>query len=135
MRPIRHDDYEEMAATFQCLQIKILNEVLKRHGIDEAKQRQEICGDYIFAVGEFLDQHWFENEGRRLHPLLCFSEKFLNSDTDPTDLGDVFSSVRDVLVSRICFWQHFVLLRGQRRDDSGFADWRGRRGQLSTGCS
>jgi len=90
MRPIRDDDYEEMAATFQCLQIKMLNEVLKRHGISEAKQRQEICGDYLFAVGEFLDQHWFESEGRRLHPLLCFSENFLNTDTDPADLGDVF---------------------------------------------
>ena len=87
---IRDDDYEEMAATFQCIQIKELNDVLKRHGIVDAKQREEICADYLFSIGEFLDQQWFECEGKRLHPMLCFSETFLNTDTNPEDLGDLY---------------------------------------------
>ena len=38
----RTDDYEEMAATWQCLEIARLNEVLKASGLSDKQLRQTI---------------------------------------------------------------------------------------------
>ena len=67
--------YEEHAAAFQCLEIARLNEVLKEHGITDPQQRQAICSAFAFSSGNFLDQGWFQSEGRQLYPTLCFAER------------------------------------------------------------
>ena len=90
MQPTRDHAYEEMAATLQCIQIKMLNDVLRQHGIIKTELREKICGDFTFALGDFIDRNWFETEGRRLFPLICFTETFLDSDTDPANLGNVY---------------------------------------------
>jgi len=75
MEIIKEDTYEEMAATYQCLEIARLNEVLKRHGITDVALRQQICSDYISDTGYFLDACWFKSGGKKLYPDLCFAER------------------------------------------------------------
>lgn len=87
----RDDAYEEMASTYQCIQIDNLNNALKEHGVDDPAIRRKICEHFVFAMGNFHDQYWFEAEGRRVYPLLCFSTRFLNVDTDVGQLGDVYA--------------------------------------------
>ena len=87
----RDDAYEEMASTYQCLQIDALNNALKENGVDDVALRRKVCEQFTFAMGNLHDQHWFDSEGQRVHPLLCFSPRFLNTDTDVTQLGDVYA--------------------------------------------
>src|SRR5262245_51524719 len=91
MEIVRDDAYEEMASTFQCIQLQHLNNVLKENGIASADARRKICEEYLFGLGNFLDQYWFVSGGRRVYPLLCFSTNFLNTDVTSTDLGTVFA--------------------------------------------
>jgi hypothetical protein len=72
---IRDDDYEEIAASYQCLEIDRLNQVLKKHGIVDIGVRQKICEEYIFDSGSFLDSGWFRSGDRILWPELCFAER------------------------------------------------------------
>ena len=83
--PVEQDDvYEEMAATYQVIEIGRLNEVLKKHNIP-AEVRREICTDYFFDSGVFLDSGWLKVSGKQVWPSLCFAEKPL----DPNEgLGD-----------------------------------------------
>ena len=90
-RLIRDDAYEEMAATYQCIQIDELNNALKDNGIEDVAVRRKICERFLFAMGNFHDQYWFETEGKRVHPLLCFSSQFLNVDSDVNAIGDVYT--------------------------------------------
>ena len=69
------DAYEEMAATWQCLEIARLNDVLKSSGVTSQQLRKEICSRYFFGSGDFLDSGWFECAGKPLHPGLCFAER------------------------------------------------------------
>jgi hypothetical protein len=45
------------------------------------------------AIGNFHDQGWFRpSEGAdRVYPLLCFSKRFLDSDLQIGELGEVFA--------------------------------------------
>ena len=88
---VRDDAYEEMGSAYQCIQIDNLNQALKDHGISDKAMRHKICEQFVFAMGNFHDQYWFEADGRRVHPLLCFSTEFLNVDTDVNQLGDVYA--------------------------------------------
>lgn len=86
MEIVKSDEFDEMAATYQCLEIARLNEVLKRHGIADAQTREAICKDYIFDSSHFLDAGWFKSGDRTLWPELCFAERPL----DPQEgLGDI----------------------------------------------
>ena len=71
----RTDDCEEMAATWQCLEIARLNDVLKASGLANKQLRQEICTRYFLDSGHFLDAGWFECEGRRVYPEICSAER------------------------------------------------------------
>ncbi|CAN5750005.1 hypothetical protein BH20ACI4_BH20ACI4_17320 [soil metagenome] len=88
---IRDDVYEEIAATFQCVEVLELDKALKDCGIESKELRRKICDRYFFAIGNFHDQYWFEAEGKKFHPMLCFSETFLDTDTDETKLGTVYA--------------------------------------------
>ncbi|MBC8352430.1 MAG: hypothetical protein H8E66_10610 [Planctomycetes bacterium] len=88
---IRDDAYEEMGSAYQCIQINNLNGALKDHGISDAAVRRKICEQFVFAMGNFHDQYWFESEGQRVYPLLCFSPRLLNVYSDVNQLGDVFA--------------------------------------------
>ena len=86
MRIVKSDEYEEMAAVYQCLEIARLNEVLKSHGIVDAEARQVICKEYFFDSGNFLDAGWFKSGGKTLWPELGFAERPL----DPEEgLGEI----------------------------------------------
>lgn len=87
---IRDDAYEEIAATFQTIEVFELDETLKECGIDDKELRQKICHRYFFGIGNFHDQYWFKVEDKTFHPLLCFSETFLDTNVDETKLGNVY---------------------------------------------
>ncbi|HEY7329259.1 MAG TPA: hypothetical protein VH592_16575 [Gemmataceae bacterium] len=84
--PIEQDDsYEVMAATYQVIEIARLNEVLKRHKIPE-HARREICTDYFFENGVFLDSGWLKLSGNQVFPTFCFAER----PVDPNEgLGEI----------------------------------------------
>jgi hypothetical protein len=88
---VRDDAYEEVAATYQLIQVFTLNEVLKVGGITSIKTRRKICEQFAFAMGNFHDQYWFKSGDQKYYPLLCFSEKFLNTDTKVAALGKVLA--------------------------------------------
>ena len=95
MNIIKDDSYEEIAATYQCLEIDRLNEVLKHHGITDVALRRKICKSYIFDSGNFLDGGWFKSGDTTVYPELCFAERELTKDglQDPHTLymADFFS--------------------------------------------
>lgn len=81
--------YWALGSAFQEIQIMELNEALKKHGVGDAQLRQAICSRFAFGMGNFLDQYWMEVDGRKYYPLLCFSEKFLDVDVAPHEIGPV----------------------------------------------
>lgn len=87
----RDDIYEDIASTFQCIEVFELDEALKDCGIEDKELRKKICSRYFFGIGNFHDQYWFKVEDKKFHPLLCFSETFLDTNTDETKLGNVYS--------------------------------------------
>jgi len=66
------DHYEEMASTFQCLEVGRLNEIMKRNGIDDRKVRRAICEEYLFESSIFLEAGWLKAGDRIVSPELCF---------------------------------------------------------------
>ncbi|MHB1425282.1 MAG: hypothetical protein ACYC3I_19100 [Gemmataceae bacterium] len=92
-RLVRDDVYEEMASSYQCLQVSILDAALQENGIIDAAHRHKICESFLFVIGEFHDQGWFKPSAGadRVYPLLCFSKRFLNTDTPVGELGEIFA--------------------------------------------
>jgi hypothetical protein len=90
---VRDDDYEQMAASYQCVQIAALDAALQEHGVADAAVRQRICESFIFSMGNFHDQGWFKPspDAKPVFPLLCFTETFLNTDTPLESLGQVYA--------------------------------------------
>jgi hypothetical protein len=90
---VRDDAYEEMGLSYQCVQIATLDAALQEHGIADPGLRQQICESYIFNMGNFHDQGWFKAsaEADRVFPLLCFSKRFLNTDTPVDQLGPLYA--------------------------------------------
>ena len=86
MNIITEDEYEAMATTYQCLEIARLNEVLKQHGIDDAGLRRQICTQFMFDSGEFLDTGWFVTGSKRVYPELCFAERAYDEDEGPGEI-------------------------------------------------
>ncbi|MEN0110946.1 MAG: hypothetical protein AAF805_09505 [Planctomycetota bacterium] len=68
------DSYEEIAATYQCLLIDHLKQVLIENGVSNRDLRRQICQSFAFHQGVFDDQFWFEAEGKRWFPLLGFTQ-------------------------------------------------------------
>jgi hypothetical protein len=92
MAIVRDDDYESMGTAFQLIQVELLNQALKEHGIEDPSQRQAICATYTFAFGDFLDQCWFTSEGRRVYPMVCFAEQFPGNAEDLNELDPIYAS-------------------------------------------
>lgn len=81
--------YWGLGSAFTEIQIMELNEALKDCGVADVEQRQEICSRFAFGMGNFLDQYWMEVDGRKYYPMLCFSEKFLDTDVSIQEIGPV----------------------------------------------
>ncbi len=92
-RLVRDDAYEDMGASYQCLQVATLDAALQENGIADAAVRQKICASFLFTMGNFHDQCWFKPsaDSDPVYPLLCFSKKFLNTDTPIEELGQVYA--------------------------------------------
>jgi hypothetical protein len=73
--PVVQDDaYEEMAASYQLVEMARLNEVLQKHKVP-VKTRRKICEMYFFGAGVFLDSGWLKSEGKQVFPTLCFARR------------------------------------------------------------
>lgn len=85
--PVVQDDaYEEVAATYQLLEVARLNDILRRHKVAD-KARRKICEAYFFEASAFLDSGWLRvGEGEQLFPTLCFAERPVDPDEG---LGDI----------------------------------------------
>lgn len=79
MKVIESEEYEELAAAFQCVQISILDDALKQHGINE-DVRRSINKIFTLNFGLHLDQQWFETSRGETYPLVIFSEKHWKKD-------------------------------------------------------
>jgi len=92
-RLVRDDAYEDMGASYQCLQVSVLDEAMKEHGINDAAVRQKVCESFLFTMGNFHDRGWLKPSAdtEPVYPLLCFCERFLKSDTPVGELGNVYA--------------------------------------------
>jgi hypothetical protein len=89
--PVEQDDsYEEMAATYQVIEIARLNEVLKKYNVPD-KVRREICTDYFFDSGVFLDCGWLKISGQQVWPALCFAERPLDPEEGLGDIAKLYA--------------------------------------------
>ncbi len=77
---LKSEDYEEMAAAFQCSQIQILDKVLAENGI-APKKAKEIVESYTMKYSVLLDQYWIESEEGKVFPTVVFSSK--HQDYEP----------------------------------------------------
>ena len=69
-------DYDGLGSTYQVVEIALLNQVLKAHGITDKRKRRGICEDFIFDLGMIHDGGAFQTEagGKWFAPVICFSE-------------------------------------------------------------
>jgi hypothetical protein len=74
MNVVAGDLHDPCIATYQCLEADQLNTALKASGISDASKRREIIEHFLFHGGYFRDSCWFEQEGRRFRPVMCFEE-------------------------------------------------------------
>src|SRR5690606_5977261 len=90
---VRDDVYEEMGASYLCAQVAALDAALQEHGIADAAVRQQACGSFVFNMGNFHDQGWLRPsaDAEPVYPVLCFSRRFLNTDTPVAELGTVYA--------------------------------------------
>src|SRR5437762_3120944 len=92
-RLVRDDVYEEIGSSYQCLQVATLDAAMQENGITDAAVRQKVCETFLFAMGNLHDQGWLKSsaDAKPMYPLLCFSKRFLNTDTPVGELGDVYA--------------------------------------------
>jgi hypothetical protein len=74
MKYVPGDLHDPCVASYQTLELARLNEVLAENGLSDQERRRAICEQYFFNSGQFLDMGWFEEKGRRFHPVVCFEE-------------------------------------------------------------
>ncbi len=69
-------DYEGLAATYQVVEMALLNSILKAHGIADRRKRRKICQDFIFDQGVIIDEGAFQTEpgGKWYAPVPCFTD-------------------------------------------------------------
>lgn len=90
MDATRDEDYVDFGLSFQAIVVHHLNTILKEKGMEEPVDRREICETFLSGLGDFFDKYWLEYEGRRVFPLLAFSENHMNMGMSLEDLGQVF---------------------------------------------
>jgi hypothetical protein len=90
---VRDDEYEFMGSSYQRVQVATLDASLRENGVTDAAVRRSICESFLFAMGELHDQGWLKPtpDSDKVYPLLCFTKRFLNTDTPITNLGNVFA--------------------------------------------
>ena len=69
-------DYEDLAYTYQVVEVALLNSILKAHGITDRRKRRKICDDFIFDQGVIFDAGAFQTEpgGKWYAPVPCFAD-------------------------------------------------------------
>lgn len=69
-------DYEDLGTTYQVVEIALLNQVLKAHGISDKRKRRKICEDFFFDQGVIIDEGAFQMKpgGKWYAPVPCFAE-------------------------------------------------------------
>lgn len=87
----RDDRYELLAYEYLQILAAMLSTALQSNGVVDSETRHAICADFLFDLGVMLDEEPIRVESLTAYPLLCFSERFLNVDTDANDLGAVFA--------------------------------------------
>jgi hypothetical protein len=92
-RLVRDDAYEEMGAAYQCVQVSVLDAAMREHGVTDPAVRRKVAESFLFAMGDLHDQGWLRPsaESGPVYPLLCFSRRFLNTDTPVGELGEVYA--------------------------------------------
>jgi hypothetical protein len=75
-------DYEDLAHTYQVVEVALLNSILKAHGITDKRKRRKICDDFIFDQGLIFDEGGFQTEpgGKWYAPVPCFADAQGNPD-------------------------------------------------------
>jgi hypothetical protein len=66
--------HDSLRAHFQTVDIVRLNQVLVEAGVSDIELRRRILNSYFFNAGQFLDNGWFEAEGRKFAPSVSFEE-------------------------------------------------------------
>lgn len=90
MKVVKDESYDDMAATFQTMLFHWINDAMQQAGIDSLEARKETLRQFGFVFGVWFDQYWFEDSsGRRVFPLLAFSEQGPPSELEPGELGQV----------------------------------------------
>ena len=87
MKINRNDDYEEMAAAFQCFQIQTLYNTLMGNGV-EPKIIETICAEFSHSFGTGIDQCWVESEDGRVFPTIAFTKKHMDYEPDEIYLNN-----------------------------------------------
>src|SRR5262245_38393035 len=92
METIKGEQYGSVAAKYQLLEMARLNRVLKERGIVDKGVRYQICSDYFFPNGLFLDSDgdsmaW---KGKRLHPIVCFAERHPYTQETGTPISAIY---------------------------------------------
>src|SRR5690349_12898307 len=70
----RKPDYEKLGATYQVIEIALLNSVLKGCGITDKRKRRKICEEFIFCQGMIFDEGAFKEAGKWYAPVLDYVE-------------------------------------------------------------
>jgi hypothetical protein len=76
----RKPDYEKLGATYQVVEIALLNSVLKGCGITDRRKRRKICEEFVFCHGMIFDEGAFKEAGKWYAPVLNYTE--LRGDPD-----------------------------------------------------
>lgn len=66
------DEYEDMGMEFLARLTEMLSGVLEANGMMDRTQRKETCTQFLFELGNTLDQGSLKCGGANVHPVMCF---------------------------------------------------------------
>ena len=94
---IEQDDNFYWTAGYEFVEVLVdeLNSSLKENGVSDAEQRQKICSQFVFGIGNFLDQYGMEVDGKKCYPLLCFTHQFLDIGVPLSEIKPLYLPVKD----------------------------------------
>jgi hypothetical protein len=69
------DFLDDAGVAFMAITTHRLNEALKRHGVEGAAQRQEICASFLFEFSYHHDAGWLIHQSRKLFPMVVFAAR------------------------------------------------------------
>jgi hypothetical protein len=74
MKIVNGDLHDPLMATFQTVEVARLNQIMKDCGIGDRDLRRQICEQYFFDAGYFIDECWLSEQGRKFRPGIYFTE-------------------------------------------------------------